>query len=70
MPQSRPMPSIGRACHELRIVDQDGTWRIMYHVDVEAVVILEVFSKKTRATPKQVIRVCQQRLTAYRENRR
>jgi len=29
---------------------QDVTWRIMYFVDTDAVVILDVFGKKTRAT--------------------
>ena len=28
MPQSRPMPGIGSRCHELRINDEDKTWRI------------------------------------------
>ena len=66
MPQSRPMPSIGRGCHELRIVDKGHQWRIMYFVDSDAVVILEVFSKKTGATPKAVIDVCRERLKLYR----
>lgn len=69
LPHSRPMPSVGRGCHELRIVDRDATWRIMYFVDTDAVVILDVFSKKTRATPKKVIDVCQARLRGYRELR-
>lgn len=69
MPHSRPMPSIGRRCHELRVVDEAQTWRIVYYVDDDAVVILEVFSKKTRATPKKVIDVCRSRLRAYREAR-
>ena len=30
LPASRPMPAIGRRCHELRIVDADQTWRIVY----------------------------------------
>jgi len=70
LPHSRPMSSIGRACHELRIVDRDATWRIMYHVDSDAIVILEVFSKKTRTTPKKVIETCQIRLRSYRDARR
>lgn len=28
MPHSRPMPSVGRRCHELRIRDKDNNWRI------------------------------------------
>jgi phage-related protein len=70
MPHSRPMPVIGRACHELRIVDRDSTWRIMYHVDADAVVILGVLSKKTQTTPKRVIETCRMRLAMYRESRR
>jgi phage-related protein len=40
LPHSRPMSVIGRRCHELRIVDADATWRIMYHIAAEAIVIL------------------------------
>ncbi|MEW6719699.1 MAG: type II toxin-antitoxin system RelE/ParE family toxin [Thermodesulfobacteriota bacterium] len=65
MPQSRPMPSIGPRCHELRIVDEDVIWRIVYRVDPDAVVILEVFSKKTNRTPIPVIEVCKKRLRNY-----
>jgi phage-related protein len=64
LPHSRPMPSVGPRCHELRIVDADATWRVIYRLDADAIVA-EVFSKKTRATPKQVIRACQRRLRAY-----
>ena len=70
MPHSRPMPSIGRGCHELRILDADATWRLIYFVDSEAVVILDVFSKKTRATPKRVLEVSRRRLSEYRDARR
>ena len=65
MPHSRPMPVIGVRCHELRIVDGDLTWRIVYRLDRDAVIICEVFSKKTRATPKNVIESCRRRLAAY-----
>ena len=65
MPHSRPMPSIGRRCHELRIVDQTATWRIVYRLDPDAVVIGEVFSKKTPATPQHIIAVCRQRFRDY-----
>jgi phage-related protein len=66
LPHSRPMPSIGRQCHELRVNDADRTWRVVYHVDSDAVVILDVFGKKTAATPQTVIETCQKRLAAYR----
>jgi phage-related protein len=65
LPHSRPMPAIGAHCHELRINDREGTWRIVYHVAADAPVILEVFGKKTAATPIQVIDVCRKRLAVY-----
>ena len=67
LPHSRPMPAIGGQCHELRVNDAEVTWRIVYHVEPDAVVILDVFAKKTAATPKTVIADCQRRLAAYRK---
>ena len=65
LPHSRPMPGIGKRCHELRIFDESATWRIIYRTDTNAVVILEVFKKKTKATPKRVINACKQRIKLY-----
>jgi phage-related protein len=59
------MPAIGHHCHELRISDRDQTWRIVYHVASDAIVVLDVFSKNTQATPVQMVEVCQKRRTAY-----
>lgn len=67
LPQSRPMPSIGRGCHELRIIDENQTWRIIYRVDGDAILVLEIFSKKTTQTPARVIQACQKRLKEYDE---
>ena len=69
MPQSRPMPSIAPGCHELRINDGNQTWRIVYFLDSEAVVILDVFSKKTAKTPGPVITNCRRRLKQYQDIR-
>jgi len=65
LPQSRPMPAIGGRCHELRIVDAAVTWRIVYRIDADAIVVAEVFAKKTRSTPLSVIDACKRRLRAY-----
>jgi phage-related protein len=65
MPLSRPMPSIGPRCHELRIVDERIDWRIVYRIDTDVIVILDVFEKKTRSTPRQIIAVCKRRLKDY-----
>jgi phage-related protein len=65
MPHSRPMPNIGKRCHELRIVDADVTWRIVYYIGMEAIVILDVFGKKTPTTPAQVVAAAKKRLKLY-----
>ena len=65
MPHSRPMPSIGNGVHELRINDENETFRIIYRVDSDAVVVVEVFSKKTPETPQQVVDTCKARFRRY-----
>ena len=65
LPHSRPMPTIGPRCHELRIHDTTASWRIIYHVASDAIVILDVFSKKSMNTPAVVIQRCTKRLTRY-----
>ncbi len=67
MPMSRPMPTIGSNCHELRINDEGKTWRIVYFIDDEAIVILDVFAKTTNKTRKKVIEICQKRLRQYQD---
>ncbi len=40
-------------------------WRIMYHIAQDAIVILDVFPKKTAAIPKSVMTECRKRLAAF-----
>jgi len=68
MPHSRTMRSIGLRCHELRVNDETNTWRLIYRIDEDAILILEVFAKKTKETPRHVIIDCQRRLKAYDSN--
>ena len=68
MPHSRPMPSIHPHCHELRIREAGGYWRIIYLLEPEAIVILDVFKKKTSATPKAAIARCKRRARLYFED--
>ncbi|WP_394368079.1 type II toxin-antitoxin system RelE/ParE family toxin [Leptolyngbya boryana] len=65
LPHLRPMHSIGSRCHELRIRDIDKSWRIIYRMDEDAILIIEVFNKTTRTTPDQIIENCQKRLSKY-----
>jgi phage-related protein len=65
LPWSRPMPSIGSRCHELRINDESVIWRIIYRIDTDAIVILDVFQKQTQRTPQNVIERCKKRIQMY-----
>ena len=65
MPHSRPMPSLGPRVHELRIKDADNNWRVIYRIDPDRVLVVEVFAKKTPKTPQHVTKACRSRLRRY-----
>lgn len=65
MPHSRPMPIIGARCHELRISDNALAWRIIYRNDTDAIIVAEVFAKKSKTTPKAAINAAKRRLAEY-----
>ncbi len=65
LPHSRPMPAIGPRCHELRIQHPGQTCRIVYRLDPDAIVILDVFRKTTQRTPQRVLLECRKRLRRY-----
>ena len=67
MPHSRPMPTIGKGCHELRIRDSEHNWRVFYRIDDDAILVPVVFTKKTRETPRRIIDLCKRRLKGYDE---
>ena len=62
------MPAVAPRCHELRIRDRGHVWRIVYRLDADAILILEIFDKKTATTPKPVIEDCRRRLRHYDEH--
>jgi len=59
------MPGIEARVHELRINDRNSTWRIIYRIDEDAIVIGEVFSKKSCRTLKRIIQACKERFSKY-----
>jgi len=65
MPKAEPLPDVGPRCGALRVRDAGHNWRIMYRIDSDAVLVLEVYSKKTRKIPDEVIERCQQRWKRY-----
>ena len=64
-PHIRPMPSIGKACYEIRVNSTEGQWRIVFRIDDDAIIIVDVFQKKTAQTPMTVIQRCKKRLSQY-----
>src|SRR5437879_7919022 len=56
-------PSSGFTARSRGLQGQD--WRIVYRIDADAIVILEVFAKTTRQTPQSVIDTCKRRLKHY-----
>jgi phage-related protein len=65
LPESRPMPSIGPGCHELRVRDAGHSWRIVYRADPEEILVVHIFPKGTQKTPKREIDLCRKRLAEH-----
>jgi len=65
MPHARAMPGVGPRCRELRINDHGRAWRIILRIDPHAILILDVFLKKTANTPWRVIAMCRERARRY-----
>lgn len=68
MPLSKPMPSIGPRCHELRVRDEGKQWRLIYRTDTDAILVVDLFRKTTQKTPKQALDRCRRRLWQYDED--
>jgi phage-related protein len=63
MPLSRPMPSIGRSVHELRLTDRSGHYRVIYALVVRGTTyVLHAFKKTTKSTLQRNIELAQKRL--------
>lgn len=65
LPKVRPMPVLGARCGEVRVPDDTVIWRILYRLDTDAVVIADVFAKKTPTTPAYIIARAKARLRQY-----
>ena len=65
LPHSRPMKGIGPRCHERRLSDGDRAWCLVYRIDTDAILILDVFAETTQATPRHILESCRRRLARY-----
>jgi phage-related protein len=58
----KPMPSVGAGAYEIRVRDIAGAFRAMYVTKfAEAIYVLHVFQKKSRATVRTDINLARQR---------
>jgi phage-related protein len=63
MPLSRPMPSLGRGVHELRLKDPSGVYRVVYALVRRGTIhVLHAFKKTTQATPLRNVELARKRL--------
>jgi len=65
MPHARHMPAIGPRCLELRVNDGGRAWRLVCRVDRDAVLVADVFEKKTRTLTDRIRQACRKRLKLY-----
>lgn len=65
MPHAEPLPVVGPGCGSLRVRDGGHNWRIVYRLDADAVIVLEVYAKKTARIPQEIIGRCRRRLRDY-----
>ena len=65
MPHAEWLPDVGPRCGALRIRDADHHWRIMVRIDLDAILVVEVYPKKSRKIPDEVLQRCKQRLKRY-----
>lgn len=58
----KPMPTIGKGVEEIRVWDENGTFRVVYTARLaDAVYVLHAFQKKTQTTSRQDIETAKQR---------
>src|SRR3989338_6318309 len=58
MPISRPLPSIAKGLHELRLSGRGGEFRVFYVIKVDdAIYVLHATSKKSQKTDKRTLEV-------------
>lgn len=63
MPISRPLSSIGKGLHELRLSGRAGEYRVFYVIRVgDAIYVLHATTKKTQKTDRRTVELLKTRL--------
>jgi phage-related protein len=67
----KPMPSIGPGVEEMRIWENEGTFRVIYLTRMEdAIYVLHAFQKKAQATSQRDLELSRKRLNALLAERK
>ena len=65
----RPIQTIGRSVHEIRIRDRSGAFRVIYLATLaDRVAVLHAFQKKTQRTTKHELDLAAKRLRDVRKD--
>lgn len=63
MPISRPLPSVGKGLHELRLSGRAGEYRVFYVIKVgDAIYVIHAATKKKEAMDRQTMDLLKQRM--------
>ncbi len=63
LPLSRPLFTINRGLHELRLKDRHGTYRVFYFIKRgDGIYIIHAFVKKTQNLPQKELEIVMKRL--------
>ena len=63
MPNSRPMGIVAAGVSELRVQDNNGSYRIFYYTaSAKGILVFHAFVKKTQRTPALEIELARKRL--------
>jgi phage-related protein len=65
MPQCRPVPSIGKGCYEIRILNDNKWFRIIVRIDSDAIIVANVVQKKTNRLSKKDVDTAKRTLKLY-----
>ncbi|OYW36207.1 MAG: hypothetical protein B7Z35_13275 [Hydrogenophilales bacterium 12-61-10] len=67
----KSMPSIGKGVEEIRIWNDEGTYRVIYTARMaDAVVVLHAFQKKTQTTSKRDLETARERFAQLVKGRK
>lgn len=63
LPLSRPMPSLGKGIHELRLKDLSGQYRVVYFIKKsDAIYYVHALKSKSQQTPQRSIDIAIKRI--------